>query len=192
VPNAKLTLRNTGTGLSLDATTDDRGAFTILNVPAGSYDASASAQGDKTQSRTWLAVTVNTLSRLQFVMEVGALIEQITVSAEAAQLQTDKAYTHTELRSDLVKNLPLPGYRNYQSLINLVPGATPALFQNAVTDTPARSLRTNVNGTNASTNVTRIDGAASVNVRLPHHTGYVMPAEMVEAVNITTTAGDAE
>lgn len=190
--NVQLTLANKGTGLTLETTTDSNGAFTILNVPAGSYDAKASLQGFKTQTRTDLAVTVNTVTRLRFAMEVGSLTEQITVSAEVTQLQTDKADTHTELRSELVKNLPLPGYRNYQSLVNLVPGATPAGFQNAVTDTPARSLRTNVNGTNASTNVTRIDGAASVNVWLPHHTGYVMPAEMVETVNITTTAGDAE
>ena len=44
-----------------------------------------------------------------------------------------------------MENLPLSNYRNYQSLINLVPGATPARFQNAVTDTPGRAT-TNVNG----------------------------------------------
>jgi hypothetical protein len=192
VENVKVTVTNKGTGLTLTTQTDGSGLFTLLNVPAGTYDAVAEFPGFKTLTRTGLAVTVNTVSRLNLVMEIGAVTEQITVSAEVAQLQTDKADTHTELQSDLVKNLPLPGYRNYQSLINLVPGATPASFQNAVTDTPARSLRTNVNGTNASTNVTRIDGAASVNVWLPHHTGYVVPAEMVETVNVVTTAGDAE
>ena len=33
------------------------------------------------------------------------------------------------------------GGGNYQTLINLVPGATPGTFQNAQTDTPGRSLR---------------------------------------------------
>ena len=88
--------------------------------------------------------------------------------------------------------MPLPGYRNYQSLMNLVPGATPTRFQNSMTDTPGRSLQTNVNGTNANNNVTRIDGAASVNVWLPHHAGYVVPEEMVGEVNVTTSAADAE
>ena len=37
-----------------------------------------------------------------------------------------------------------------------------------------------------------LTGAASVNLWLPHRAGYVMPAEMVETVNVTTTAGDAE
>ena len=76
--------------------------------------------------------------------------------------------------------------------MNLVPGATPTRFQNSMTDTPGRSLQTNVNGTNANNNVTRIDGATSVNVWLPHHAGYVIPEEMVAEVNVTTTAADAE
>ncbi len=192
VPNVTVTITNRGTGLVLETQTSSNGSFTLLNLPAGLYDAKAATQGFKSQTRTGLAVTVNTVSRLNFTMEVGSLSEQITVAADVNQLQTDKSDTHTEISSELVQSLPLPGFRNYQSLINLVPGATPASFQNAATDTPARSLRTNVNGTNASTNVTRIDGAASVNIWLPHHAGYVMPAEMVETVNVTTTAGDAE
>ena len=73
--------------------------------------------------------------------------------------------------------MPLGGFRNYQSLIDLVPGATPSTFQNSLTDTPGRALRTNINGGNAQTNITQIDGAESINVWLPHHVGYVVPAE---------------
>src|SRR5262249_7633256 len=76
--------------------------------------------------------------------------------------------------------------------INLVPGATPAAFQNSITDTPGRALTTNINGGNRNTNMTRIDGATSVNVWLPHHVGYVVPEENVEVVNVTTTAADAD
>ncbi len=192
VPNAKVTLENKGTGQTLEATTDDQGQFSILNVIPGTYDLKISAQGFKGQTRTGLNITANTVARSNFRLEVGQLTEQVTISADATVLQTDKADTHTELNSVQVRSLPLPGYRNYQSLINLVPGATPASFQNSVTDTPGRSLRTNINGANANNNITRIDGASSVNLWLPHHAGYVMPAEMVDTVNVTTSAGDAE
>jgi len=87
---------------------------------------------------------------------------------------------HTELRSKEITNLPLNQYRNYQTLINLVPGATPATFQNAQTDTPGRSLRTNINGADGQNNNTRIYGASSVNIWLPHHAGYIAPAETIE------------
>ena len=75
--------------------------------------------------------------------------------------------------------------------MNLVPGATPPALQNAQTDTPGRALTTNVNGTARNTNTTRIDGAASVNVWLPHHAGYIAPAETIENVNISTNSFDA-
>jgi hypothetical protein len=40
-------------------------------------------------------------------------------------------------------------------------------------------------------NNTRIDGASSVNIWLPHHTGYVAPAETIDTVNISTNNFDA-
>ena len=73
-----------------------------------------------------------------------------------------------------------------------MPGATPAQFQNAEIDSPGRSLRTWVNGTQPNSNATRIDGAVSVNIWLPHHVGYVQPAETIETVNVSTNSFDAE
>lgn len=192
VPGTKVTISNQETGQTYESVTDASGQYNILNVLPGKYDVKIALQGFKSQTRTNVIVSPNLVIRTNFKMEVGSLSEQITVQAEAVQLQTDKSDTHSEITSKQVKDMPLPGYRNYQSLINLVPGATPAAFQNSATDSPGRSLRTNINGTNANNNVTRIDGAASVNLWLPHHAGYVMPAEMLETVNVTTTSGDAE
>ena len=73
-----------------------------------------------------------------------------------------------------------------------MPGTTPAQFQNAEIDSPGRSLRTWVNGTQPNSNATRIDGAVSVNLWLPHHVGYVQPAETIETVNVSTNSFDAE
>src|SRR5439155_235249 len=81
-------------------------------------------------------------------------------------------------------------YRNYQTLLNLVPGTTPARFQNAVTDTPARALSTNVNGTARNSNNTRLDGTVNVFIWLPHHAVYVAPAETVYTVNVSTDNSD--
>ncbi len=192
MPNVAVLLTNKGTGQTYEGKTDEGGRFTIPNVLPGDYDIKVTAQGFKSQTRTDIRIVASVVTRADFNMEVGAVTEQVTVSASAVMLQTDKADTHTELNAKQVSTLPLPGYRNYQSLINLVPGATPAGLQNSVTDSPGRSLATNINGTNKNNNVTRIDGAASVNLWLPHHTGYVMPAEMVDTVNVTTAAGDSD
>ncbi|MEZ5352632.1 MAG: carboxypeptidase regulatory-like domain-containing protein [Bryobacteraceae bacterium] len=192
IPNASVSATNRNTGQTYEAKSDSTGTYTITNVLPGDYDLKTSVAGFRVQNTTGLSVSANTVTRANFRMEVGQVTEQVTVEAVATILQTDKADTHTEINSTQIANLPLPGFRNYQSLINLVPGATPAGFQNSITDTPGRSLTTNINGTNRNNNTTRIDGAASVNLWLPHHAGYVMPAEMVDNVNITTSASDAE
>ena len=192
IPNASITIINKSTGQSHEAKSDEAGRYSISNVLPGLYDVKIASSGFKSETKTDVKVSANEVSRVDLKMVVGSLSEQITVQAEATQLQTDKADTHSVISSQQVANLPLPGYRNYQTLINLVPGATPGAFQNSATDTPNRSLRTNINGTNANNNSTRIDGASSINLWLPHHAGYVAPAETVDTVNITTSAADAE
>src|SRR5438309_5723377 len=118
--------------------------------------------------------------------------DQDNVEASGVNLQTEKTDVHTELSEKAILNLPLNQYRNFQTLINLVPGATPGKFQNAIADTPERALSTNINGTNRNNNNTRVDGATDVFVWLPHHAVYIPPAETVQEVNVTTGSFDAE
>ena len=125
-------------------------------------------------------------------LEVGALTETVTVASEAQLLQTDKADVHTELKSDAITSMPLNRFRNYQALMNLVPGTTPMAFGNAETDTPARSLATNVNGQVNTNNSTRTDGATNMNIWLPNHNMYISPAETIDTVNVSTSSFDAE
>jgi hypothetical protein len=191
VPGATVTIHNEDTGLELSATTDSTGSYTIRNITGGVYRLRAALQGFKEFVQTAIPITAGGIVRINGQLEIGALSESVTVTTEAVLLKTDKADVSVDLRPEDVTNLPLNQYRNYQYLMNLVPGATPPLFQNAQTDTPGRALTTNINGTNRNSNVTRIDGAASINVWLPHHAGYIAPAETIENVNISTNSFDA-
>ena len=191
VPGATVSLTNEGTGLEFSAVSDATGTYTIRNIPGGNYTLKASLQGFKEFVQTGIPVTVGGIVRINGRLQIGALTESVTVVSETAILKTDKADVSVDLRPEEVTNLPLNQYRNYQTLLNLVPGATPPVFQNAQTDTPGRALSTNINGTNRNNNVTRIDGAASINVWLPHHAGYIAPVETIENVNISTNSFDA-
>ena len=192
MPKAHVTLINKATSVQKEAETDESGHYTITDVPPGNYDLKVTASGFKPLTQTNLTVTANAVMNGDAKLQVGAISEQVTVEASTVTLQTEKTDVHTELMSKAILDMPLNQYRNYQTLINLVPGATPGVFQNAIADTPERALSTNINGTNRNNNNTRVDGATDVFVWLPHHTVYVPPAETIQEVNISTNNFDPE
>jgi hypothetical protein len=192
VANGTITLTNSAAGLIREATTDSEGRYAFPNLQPGSYVLRASAPGFRTESRTGVEISINTVTRNDVKLELGQVADQVMVEAQATALQTDKSDVRAEISSRAVENLPLASYRNFQSLINLVPGATPANFQNSVGSTPARALSTNMNGTARNNNNTRVDGATNVYIWLPHNMVYVPPVESISTVNISTGSFDAE
>jgi len=192
VPKATVTVRNTATGLLRDVNADEAGYYSITNLPEGAYDLSVTVPGFKTLTQRGLNVLINNVTQADLSLEVGAVTDSITVEASAALLQTSKTDVSVNLQAKEIENLPLSGYRNFQSLVNLVPGATPVRFQNAVIDTPQRDFTTNVNGQDRGDNNTRVDGAPNILVTMPHHMVYVPPVESIEEVNISTNNFDAE
>jgi hypothetical protein len=192
VPGAGVTLANQETNQTRTANTNAVGEFLFTNVLAGAYTLSIKAEGFQPVSQRDVQVTINTVARADIDLKVGQITEAVTVSAAAASLQADKADVHVELGAREVSRLPLTQYRNYQSLIDLVPGATPSQLQNALSDTPGRALSTNINGTVRSNSNTRVDGALNKYNIISSHTLYVPPVESIETVNISTDAFDAE
>ena len=192
IPGASVKLSNTGTAQQFTEHANEAGSYTFSSLSPGTYDLTVGANGFRSLTQRGIAISVNEVRRADVALEVGQLNESITVDATQIALQTDKADVHTELGSRDFVNMPLPHYRNYQSLINLVPGATPGVFQNSIQAAPGRALSVNVNGVNRNNNVTRIDGAISIFLWLPHHTAYIPPAETIETVNVATNSFDAE
>ena len=192
IPNAKLKLQSPDTGLALEAAGDERGEYAFRELPPGTYSLEASAMGFAVSRTAGIQIRVNTTARADLTLTVAAQQDKVEVVASSDAIQTDSGDLHEELTAKQIENLPMNGYRNYQSLLNLVPGATPARFQNSVMDTPARSLTTNVNGTTRNGNVTSVDGASIQQVYLPHHTLYNPPADAIESVNIATNSFSAE
>ncbi|MGH9719734.1 MAG: carboxypeptidase regulatory-like domain-containing protein [Bryobacteraceae bacterium] len=192
VGGAAVSIKNSQTGYGVEVKSDGNGLYEIRNIPPGVYDVKITATGFTTFEAKGIAIQANNIARIDAQLKLGSVTEVITVGAEIARLQTDKSDLHTDISAKEMTEIPVAGYRNFQSLIDLVPGSTPANFQNASTDSPARALTTNVNGTARNSNNTRIDGAVSTFTWLPHHALYIPPLESIEAVNIATNNFDAE
>jgi len=192
VVGAVASIKNLATGYGAETKTDGRGAYEIRNIPPGVYDIRITAPGFTTFESKEINIQANNIARVDAALTVGAVTEVVTVGAELVRLQTDKSDLHTDIAAEQLTRVTVAGYRNFQSLIDLVPGSTPGSFQNASTDSPARALTTNMNGTARNSNNTRIDGAANVFTWLPHHAFYIPPMESIETVNIATNNFDAE
>jgi hypothetical protein len=190
--NATVTLVNMGTNLARQTATRADGGYSFVNVQPGSYRVRVVLTGFKEFVKDAVPVAAATVTRVDVTLEVGPVTEAVTVESKVALLQTDTGDVHSEIRAKEIVNLPLGSYRNYQTLVNLVPGATPGFQYNGDTDAPAQALTTNVNGTANNNNNTRLDGASDIYIWLSHQAVYVAPAETVDTVNVTTASFDAE
>ena len=97
-----------------------------------------------------------------------------------------------EVTETTLKNVPVPLGRNYQMLFVTLPGFSPPQNGHSVPTNPSRSVQFSVNGTARSNNNTRIDGASTTNIWVPHMTGYNPALESIEQVNVVTSSFDAE
>src|SRR5947208_261254 len=91
VPKATVTVVNKQTGAIRETSADEAGRFSMLTLPAGAYDLKISATGFRQLIKTDIEVAINTVTRVDTKLEVGQTNEQVTVSASAAMLQTDKS-----------------------------------------------------------------------------------------------------
>ena len=192
VPRASVTVTNKATNLTREAVTDESGGYGFTDLPTGNYTLKISQPGFKTFEQTEVPVTLNNVSRVDITLQVGEVSETITVTGEAAILQTETSEVHTDLVANELENLPVPLGRNYQQVYRTLPGFSPPSNSHSVPTNPSRSLEFNVNGTSDTENNTRIDGVSTYNIQLPHVASYVPTLESIQEVNVVTNSFSAE
>src|SRR5881227_157754 len=147
IPNAKVTVTNMGTNLSVTTTTNQSGLYTARELPIGTYKIAAEAKGFKTSSNTNLTLNAGTVQRVDFRMELGQAKEVVEVTGEAAAVNTEDSKLATTVTSTQIASLPLNG-RNVYDLIQLAPGAVNVAgvdFENGHS-TVVNGLREDFNG----------------------------------------------
>jgi hypothetical protein len=194
VAGARVEIVNRATNETRTATTDDRGGYSFNNLQAGVYKVTISLNAFKTLVKDDVQIEANKVYRLDTQLEIGEVRETVLISSDQIPLQTDRTDLNITQTTRLINDLPLTGSlgRNYQSLMQLIPGTVGAGEQNSVAGNPQRSISFNVNGVSRMQNNTRIDGAGVVYPWLPTNTVYVPPAESIQTVNIVTNSFDAE
>ena len=89
VPNAKITITNTETGLVRSTTTNTTGSYAARELAIGHYNVRVEAPGFKAYERTGITLNVNDTVRADAALQVGESRESVTVEANAVQVQAD-------------------------------------------------------------------------------------------------------
>ena len=194
LPGVAVTVLNTETGVSKSTVSDERGAFNFSDLVPGVYDVTFELTGFKNIVQKAARIESNAVRRVDARLEVSGVEERIEVVSSAVALQTDRADVHITQSSKEVNDLPITGSlgRNYQSLMQVVPGATIVRTEagngeaNSVAGSPQRAISFSANGVSAWQNQTRIDGSPVQYVWLPTNTAYVPSPEAIEEVSIVT------
>ena len=191
VSNAKITITETNTGISRTSQTNESGNYVVPDLPPGTYTVTAELSGFKRASRPAIDVVVNTTGRVDLVLQPGNVSETVVVEAETPVLQTERADTGRKIDTVLTENIPLGTNRNYQNLLNIVPGTTRATFQHSQFFNASSSLQTEVNGQLRMGNNYQIEGIDN-NERTGLLQILIVPLEAIQTVDVSTSNYDAE
>lgn len=122
---ANVTGLNMDTGISTPTITNDAGLYSLPNLPPGRYSVTVEAPGLKRYVREGVTVTTGATVALEIQLQIGAVTENITVNADASQLETATSDIGATVETSLVSNLPLEvsgTIRNPVQFITLIPG----------------------------------------------------------------------
>jgi hypothetical protein len=199
-PGAKVSAVNVQTNEAAAATTGEEGNYTIPFLRPGTYVVRAEAKGFKTTVRENIELFVNDRKTVDVELQVGAVEESITVTAEAPLLDEATASRGGVIENLRVTELPLNG-RNPFMLSNLTPGVVFA--GNPVFTRPfdnGDNANFSINGGLRQTNEFLIDGApdnaltdtAGDRTRANHNVAYIPAVDTTQEFKIVTNFYDAQ
>jgi len=194
VPNATVTLTNTGTNVSQTVQSGGDGNYLFTFLQVGSYVVKVQATGFKTATAPALSLSSGDRARADIKLEVGEQTTTVEVQAAVAPaLQTDSSNVGQLTSSQTVEDLPLNG-RNLIQLVYLAPGVTAgspgSIVQGNRPDDRRLVSSFSVNGQTDTMNNNMIDGMDN-NERIIGTIGVRPSIDAVQEVNVQTNKYDA-
>jgi hypothetical protein len=148
LPGVGVTLKGDAIMGVQTATSNDKGYYRFAALPPGTYTVSFKVQGFGALNRQNVKVAVGGTTEENASLKVSSLSEEVTVSADAAVVDTQSNQLSTNYDKDWVRNAPLRRF-TFFDLINAAPG---------VTQTTSTSSRSTSLGSSTTDNSYQLDG----------------------------------
>ena len=150
-------LQDLATNATRVAKTGSAGSYTFPDLATGTYKLTISKAGFVTQIFESVAVSATRVTDIKAVLKVGAVNQQVVVSAEEVPvLETDSNAITGTIDMQQVEDLPLLG-RDISSLSQLVPGYAGGTWNGL----PYMATGNNIDGVVGTTQRMKFDGAAT-------------------------------
>ena len=125
VAGAHVVVTNVQTNFSQETTSAADGSYRFLALPVGNYKVTATSAGFSQFVATDIDLKVNDQLHLEITLQVGNVKEEISISANAVQVESESTQLGDVIESKKMLALPLNG-RSYIDLLGLQAGVAPA------------------------------------------------------------------
>src|SRR5579871_759481 len=109
IPAAAVKATQTATGVVRTTTTGADGSYLLPNLPVGPYLIEVTKDGFNKYAQTGIVLQVDTYPTVDVSLQVGAVSEQVTVEAGAAQVETRSTAIGNVVSNQQVSEMPLNG-----------------------------------------------------------------------------------
>jgi hypothetical protein len=185
VPDVSVTIMNIQTGVIRKFTTNSAGLYVAPSVLAGEYTITFVKEGFDRFIRTGISLSVQTIT-VDARMQVGSILQQVTVNAAAGLVQTETAERNVTVSVSTLNDVPIVG-RNQYLLTEMLPG----LNIGSATNGSMSMDQVGFNGTGSYQANFTTDGGSMVNP-VSQNTAYDIPPDAVEEMNFLTSSFGAE
>jgi hypothetical protein len=191
VSGARVAARNLDTGLVKESVTGQGGLFRLIALPAGQYQLIVEAPNFARFVQQPIRINVSQTSRVEIQLQLAAVSETVTVTADAALVDSSTNTLGKTVTGREILDLPLNG-RNFTQLGLLQTGVAPLT---AGVATAGGSLRQGqayaVNGMRPESNLFLLDGAQNIN-RMDGGYALKVPVDAIAEFRILTQTAPAE
>jgi Carboxypeptidase regulatory-like domain/TonB dependent receptor len=158
VTGAKVTVTSATKGTTEETTTNESGNYSVTHLIPGTYIVHIEAPSFKTFEAKDVIVQVDTGTRVDAQLQLGAVTQTVEVSGEIPQIKTDRADVSISFNEKYVEDLPILN-RNFTNFQLLSPGAQKLVgWSHAATENPQGAQQIMVNGQHFSGTAFQLDG----------------------------------
>jgi Carboxypeptidase regulatory-like domain len=182
VPGATVTITAVGTNLSRTTVTGREGIYVFTGLAPGAYRVRVELGGFRPLTREGVRLATGETVRLSLQLELGALTEAVTVTADAPLLRSETSGLGHVIDNRKVIDLPLNG-RSFITLASLAPGV-------AVPPPPAAPFP-RINGGRPRTNEYLFDGISVLQPE-PGQVAFFPNVDAIQEFKIESNSPPAE